>query len=186
MINPFRNADAFDSIVLVGDPSPGLCEVSGAGRKYEWDIRKGHGLTGATVVYTGEGLAKFTVRFFVWDDMPPDGQLDIWDSWQAWWLRLDTSDKTKGLDISHPYLEELKIGAVVVDEEKQWTQADAGLFVKDIVFLQFRAPVAETGKPAGSKAGSGSGGSGGAQPSAQDEYDTMIEDMTKQVKELGK
>lgn len=185
MINPFRNADAFDYVVLVGEPSPGLCDVSGAGRKYEWDIRKGHGLAGATVVYTGEGLAKFTVRFFVWDNEPAEGP-DLWDDWHTWWARLDTTDKTKGLDISHPYLDELNIKSVVVDEEKQWTQVEPGYFAKDVSFLQFREPTPETGKPSGSKAGAGGGSAGGAQPTAQDEYDKTISDLTAQVKDLAK
>lgn len=174
MPNPLDDAELYDFILLADQKSPGLCDVSGASAPREWDIRKGYGLSGATVVYTGDGLAKFTVRLFLWE---PE-QFNAWDTWRVLIKKPPRGTRPKALDISHPYLQELEITSVEVEDELQWTQPEPGLFVKDIKFLQYRAPLPSLAKPDGSQ-------SKANEPTAQTEADKTIEALMKQMKELA-
>lgn len=176
MPNPLATPDLYDYIVLAGKKSPGLCDVSGASTPRDWDVRKGYGLSGATVVYTGDGLAKFTVRLLLWEE----AQFDAWDVWRALVKKTPAGTKPKAQDISHPFLAELGITSAVVEDELQWVQVEPGLFAKDIKFLQFRGkPAASLGKPTGSAAKPD-------QPTAQSAADKQIEALTAQLKGLSK
>ena len=175
MFNPITDADLYDFITLSGQRSPGICDVSGASAPREWDIRKGYGLSGAIVVYTGDGLAKFTVRLLLWEP----AQFDEWEAWRPLIRKPPRGVRPKAQDIFHPYLEELGIGSAVVEDELQWTQPEAGLFVKDIKFIQFRAPLPALAKPEASQTKPN-------EPTAQTEAEKMIADLAAQVKELAK
>lgn len=174
MPNPLDDADLYDYIVLAKQRSPGLCDVSGASAPRQWDIRKGYGLSGATVVYTGDGLAQFTVRLFFWET----SHFDEWERFRVLIAKPPEGEKPKAMDISHPYLEELGIKSVVVDDELQWAQPEPGLFIKDIKFLQYRAPKPALGKPDGSQ-------SKANEPTAETEAERVIQSLTKQMKELA-
>jgi hypothetical protein len=174
MPNPLDDADLYDYIVLAGQRSPGLCDVSGASAPREWDIRKGYGLSGATVVYTGDGLAKFTVRLFFWET----SHFDEWERFRVLVKKPPRGVRPKAQDIAHPFLEELGITSAVVEDELQWTQPEPGLFAKDIKFLQYRAPLPTLAKPDGSQ-------SKANEPTAQTEAEKTIEALTKQMKELA-
>jgi hypothetical protein len=50
-----------DTFSINNDNCPGKCVVHGAGTPREWDIRKGYGLSGATVVFMGMTLSKFEI-----------------------------------------------------------------------------------------------------------------------------
>jgi hypothetical protein len=173
MINPLRDPDAFDHVVFAGARTPGLAEVSGAGNPREWEVLKAHGQSGATVKFTGEGLAKFTVRLFLW--LP-----EHFDEWEV--FRPTIAKPGEALDVEHPLLEELGIKAAAVEDETQWSQPQPGIFAKDLKCLQYRAPKPALNKPAGSKAGSGGDAAGAT---AQDKYDQMISDLSAQVKDLA-
>lgn len=84
-----ENADALDRFLISGKVIPGILEfVSPAGTPRKWDVRSGPGLSGATIVFTGLDVVKFTTRhtlttsdeFARWDEIeplvapPPQGQ----------------------------------------------------------------------------------------------------------------
>lgn len=174
MPNPLDNPELYDYFVLARQKSPGLCDVSGANAPRNWDIRNGYGLSGATIVYTGDGLAKFTIRLFFWET----DHFVAWEKFRVLVKKPPRGVRPKAMDISYPYLEELGITSVVVDDELQWTQPAAGLFVKDIKFNQYRAPLPMVGKPDGSQ-------SKANEPTAQTAIDKTIEALTKQAKDLA-
>lgn len=141
-----------DYIVLSGLRSPGIAEVIGASSPREWDVRKGYGLMGAFVVYRGRGLAKFSVRltFTTAED---------WTSWEAWKPLVMTYPRRRGggrdsgtLDIWHPILEDLGIGAVCVEDVLQPVPGETGDWNVEIKFLEFRRPKIALAKPEGAKA----------------------------------
>jgi hypothetical protein len=175
MVNPISDRDLYDFITLSGQGSPGVCDVSGASAPRNWDIRNGYGLSGATVVYTGDGLAKFTVRLFLWEPQ----HFDAWESWRPLVRKTPRGVRPKAQDIFHPYLEELGISSVVVEDELQWTQPEPGLFAKDIKLIQFRKPLPALAKPDGSQTKPN-------EPTAQTEAEKMIADLSGQVKELAR
>jgi len=174
MPNPLDNPELYDYFVLAGQRSPGLCDVSGANAPRNWDIRNGYGLSGATIVYTGDGLAKFTIRLLFWETE----HFNAWDKFRGLVKKTPRGVRPKAQDISYPYLDELGINSAVVEDELQFTQPEAGLFVKDIKFIQYRAPLPMVGKPDGSQ-------SKANEPTAQTAIEKTIEALTKQAKELA-
>lgn len=174
-LNPIDDAAAFDTMLLANEPNPGIVtEIAGATNPRKWDERAGTGQSGATLVYSGDGLAKFSVKLLLWKG-------DHFAEWESWKRLLvpPTEKNPQALDIYHPYLEMLPvpIRSVVIDEPAAPVQKGDGFWEVEIKFRQYRAP-----KPAGAKAnGSKSGGQKSTDP-----VDQMINDLTKTVQDLAK
>lgn len=137
-----------DVIVLAGVPSPGVAVVRGADSPRDWDVQKGYGLTGATTIFTGQGLAKFDVDIFCWESL----------HFQAWKLfsKLTLENPPIGgrptsMFIQHPQLNDppLSIGQVVITNVTQWEQDPdgSGMWSRTISFLEYRKPRPALVKP---------------------------------------
>lgn len=130
-----------DWIYLGGQRSPGLAVVKGAGSPRNWDIRAGYGMTGAFVVFTGQGLAKFDVDIFAWEK-------EHFDDWKKFARRVlmapSVGLRPRSLPISHPTLNAppLSILQVVVEDVTQWEQgSDDGLWACTIKLIEYREPI---------------------------------------------
>lgn len=141
-----------DQIFLAGLPNPGVAEfVKPANAPRNWDVRQGYGYSGAFIVYTGDGLAKFSVKLTCWS--PPD----LFAEWTPFAALLKKPPKgltpsqlsAFALGISHPLLnmDPINVSSVVVEDLSQWVQDDDGEWTMTIDFLQFRAPAPALGKP---------------------------------------
>lgn len=174
MPNPLDNPELYDFFLLAGQKSPGLCDVAGAGTPRTWDERKGYGLSGATIVYTGDGLAKFgiKIKLYTTEDFA------AWDTFKLLLKKTPRGVRPKAMDISHPLLEELGITSVVVEDLLQGVQTADGEWTYEVKLKQYRAPLPTIGKPDGSA-------SKADQPTAQTEIDKTIDALTKQVKGLS-
>jgi hypothetical protein len=144
--NPLTNP--IDYILLAGSKSPGLAEVAGADAPRKWDERPGYGLSGAFVVYTGDGLAKFCVRIHLFTV----ADWDEWNAWKALVQKAPIGARPRALDIWHPFLEDLGVKSVVVENRMQPVDLGAGEWVHEIKFIQFRLPTPGIGKPVASQA----------------------------------
>lgn len=175
MANPFDDdPDLYDFPRMNGTRCPLLTDVSGAASPRKWDEKQGQGLSGATLVFTGEGLAKPVLRFFAWKSE----HFVAWEIFRPIIATVPTKNKSAAISIEHPFLNELGCAAVVIEEEGMWTQASPGLFTKDMKCSQYRAP-----KPAGAKP-QGAGWKE-ATENKKSAADKTIDDLTKQVKALG-
>jgi hypothetical protein len=134
-----------DFIILGAFPSPGRAIVRPANSPRDWDIRKGYGFSGATIVYTGAGLAKFEVDITLWDDPIHWTEWDIF----APILAKPVPPVVTGIDIVHPLLNMApwNITSVVVEDVSGFEESDYEEFTCTIKFIQFRAPVPALGKP---------------------------------------
>jgi hypothetical protein len=134
-----------DVIVLAGLPSPGRAIVRPAGSPRDWNIRKGYGFSGATIVYAGANLAKFEVDITLWEDPLH------WIEWKAFSLILakPIPPVVAGLGIQHPLLNMApwNISAVVVEDVTGFEESDFEEFTCTIKFIEYRAPVPAIGKP---------------------------------------
>jgi hypothetical protein len=137
-----------DYIMLGGAPSPGRATIlgGGSGSPRTWDVRKGYGYSGAFIVYTGDGLAKFKVMIELW--LP-----EHFAAWQRF-AKITLSKpplglKPTALDIAHPILnmQPWSITSVVVEDVSPWEQDEEGMWSTTIDFLQFRGPKPMLGKP---------------------------------------
>lgn len=122
-------------------PSPGVAKIKGAGTPRVWDIRKGYGFSGASLVFTGTGLAKFDVDVFIWEP-------EHWVLWEAFSLLLTNPPPPPGviptsLSIGHPILNKKpwNIEKVVVEDVTSWEVSDRGLWSLTIKFVQYRKPM---------------------------------------------
>lgn len=166
-----------DYVVIDGVKSPGVAVITGASLTRSWDKRKGYGTTGATLVYTGEDLAEFTIEFQFWDWL--GGQRDEWVTFAKDVLVKPPTGKfpryPKAQQIKHWQLNDppISISAVVVKKVGQPEQDETGLVTVKVDFSQYRAPKAAIGQvtvPAPKK----------APPTAQDEADRQIQALTQQ------
>lgn len=148
-----NNGSSFyqDYITLNGLPSPGRADIMPAdGVVRSWDERKGYGYSGAFLVYTGDGLAHFTVKLTLWD--PPD----LFVEWFPFAQLLAVSPKgllatdyaAFALGIGHPVLNAppWSISGVVVESVGFPIQDDEGLWTIDLKFIVYRAPAPALGK----------------------------------------
>jgi len=174
-----------DFVVLGSERTPGRAIIKGASAPRTWDKRKGYGTSGATLVYTGADLAKFSVEIDLWDP-PGTGH---WLDWEDFARKVLTKEPTgkspKALVILHPILNAppLSIISVVIEDVTQWVQDDSGLWTCEIKLCEFRAP-----KPAvGSPKSTGIPTAKKAQTTAKDAADQEIERLLGQFqKELAK
>lgn len=174
-LNPVDDPQAFDHFKLAGTDSPGLCtEIAGASNPRKWDERAGTGQSGATIVYSGDGLCKFTAKLLLWTAQ----HFADWIEFKKL-LVSPTTKKPQALDFYHAYVDLLPspVKSVVVTDVKAPTQSGEGFWTVEIAFLQFRAPKAAGAKPGSSK-------TGGDAP--KDGVDNMIDDLTKTLGDLAK
>lgn len=174
-MNPIETPDEFDYIILAGKMSPGLCDVSGAASPRDWDVRKGYGLSGATVVYTGDGLAEFTVRLFLWEST----HFQAYSTWKTLIKKTAPNVKPRAMDIQHPYLADLEITSVVVADTLQMQQPTPGLWTKDIKFKQYKKPLPQISKPTDNSMSKPN------EPIAQTDAEKQIAALVAQVKALN-
>lgn len=170
-----KTAPQQDYIVLAGQTSPGLAVVTGAGAPRNWEERKGWGLSGATIVYTGAGLAQFDVQIslgFSSDDWA------AWDDFAKLLEKAPTGKRPKALDIEHPLINmrPINIKSVVVTDVSQFEQDDYGIFTCSISFKEFKAPLPALAKPDQSIAAVNP-----TKPTAQDETEKQIQEAMAEL-----
>lgn len=161
-----------DYVLLGGQRSPGLATIDGASSPRQWDERRGRGTTGATVVFQGIKLAKFTlsIRLITVEDW------DAWDSWRQVVQRPPSGQRPRALDIDHPITEMLGIRSVVVEDVGQPKQTGDGEWTIEIKLIEFRPPTPAIARPEASV----------DQPNAPtDPVDQVIERLTAQLQELA-
>jgi hypothetical protein len=57
----------YDVFYLNGAPCPGLCKLKACNAAQDWDVRKGYGLSWATIVPSGEQLSKVEFSVKIWE-----------------------------------------------------------------------------------------------------------------------
>lgn len=174
--NPLRDAevDAWDTALLANVANPGQIVVTGASSPRKWDEAAGTGTSGASLRWTGDGLAEFDAIVQVWT---PE-QFDEWDqTWGPLCARTEPGQKPKAYDWRHPATDELKIRSVVVLDLTQWEQVEDGLWQRTVKLKQFRAPKAALGKPVGAETGDTK-----KTPSPKDELDAANEVLLDDIK----
>lgn len=173
--------DPIDHFLLAGKKSPGIAELLGLASPRKWDEKKGYGTSGATIVYAGDGLAKFSAKIFL-------TTTEDWDAWHAFAPLVEKApdgSKPKALDIWHPQCEQKGIRSVVVEDVVGPARdGDDGRWVVEVKFIQYRAPKPALAKPKGSS-NSSAGPGGNKTNTEEDERDRLIRELTQQVKDLA-
>lgn len=134
-----------DFIILAALKSPGRAYIKNAGSPRDWDIRKGYGFSGASVVFTGNNLAKFEVDIELW---LPSHWID-WAPFSKLLVKPNGLLPIVGLGISHPLLSltPLSIASVVIEDVSQFEEQDEGSWICTIKFLEYKKPLPALKKP---------------------------------------
>ena len=176
-MNPIKDGLCYNYAILAGEITPGIIADPPQGSNpRSWDEKKGAGMSGATLVYSGDGLAKFSLKLQLWEPF----HFDEWEIFKPI-LKPPTEKKPQALDFYYAGFEHLPvpIHAVVVDDVIGPTQVgDSGLWVVEIKLRQYRAPAPAQTKAKGA-AYTDSKGKGG-----KDAADQMIDGLLGQAKGL--
>jgi len=127
--DPFSDPGALDVLVAAGQQSPGLFVLGddGAGREYNWDIKKAPGLQGAFMTYRGwlptESMT-FTFRFWEQEQINR-----FYDSFLPLFLLDALKFNPRPVQVQHPILAAnnitqvvaKRIGPLVGDSARGWT-----------------------------------------------------------------
>lgn len=158
-MDPVRNPEIYERILLAGRPSPGQCRFTTIPKRpTKWNTTPVAGKLGEDVRLIGGPPAEFECSFFLWVD--EDAGIDHFVEWDAWKDLLSESERTgKAVDIYHPYLSGLKppIRSVVIVEKSEPIANGKGGSTATVKFLENRtfADVKGSGKVTGSRAGGG-------------------------------
>lgn len=129
-----------DFVVLGGLTSPGKAVVRGGGSPRTWDIQQGYGLSGATIVFTGAGLAKFEIDIYAWED----AHFLAWPLFARPTLALPPPVRiATSLSIQHPELNDFPVSITqcVVEDVTKWEKdPDDSMWMRTIKCIAFRAP----------------------------------------------
>jgi hypothetical protein len=175
-VSPFDSPEVWDVILLADEESPGIADVAGAGSPRMWDKRKGQGLSGSTLVFTGDDLSEFTVvlRFTT-----PD-HIDAWNDWKRLVAKTQRGVRAKAIDIYHPALADVGIKSVVVlDVSQMEKEGDTGEQKVTIKFESQQKPLPAVGKADNSYTKPG-------EPTAKDANEQAMQDLQKQAADLKK
>jgi hypothetical protein len=141
--NPYRDPVNTFHIGNPLQPSPGIATVIGAGSPRSWDERKGYGLIGATLWYTGRKLSKFKVRI----ELRTEADWDAWVEWRKLLKAPSYGRRAGWLPCYHPLLAPLEIDRVVVLDRPQENQDDEGVWTCEVEFQVYRRPRLSLAKP---------------------------------------
>lgn len=140
---------AFDVVYLAGEPTPGLAVVEGnSGSPRKWQESGGYGLTGATIRFTGVGLAKFDIILTLVTN-------EHWAAWEAYQHVLAPpvpGTYARALAVFHPLLKTLRIHECVIEDVSIPKQTQAGVWQVLLPCKAFRKPKLTFATPEGAKA----------------------------------
>lgn len=137
----------FESFNLAGVPLPGQWLLVDATRTFGWQMRKGYGLTGATIVPIGDDLmtAKFAIKIWTSSDA------GVYRTLLKTLLKkpagvLPGVPTSAGMGVDHPSLKDMGISAVVVKSVTPLfsplvTSGGKGPWTAAVEFWEFRAPL---------------------------------------------
>lgn len=141
MSNPQKrfNRDAYDHNIIVVDgvPLPGKGTITGASIPTKWNERDGHGLTGASISYTGRKLATFTITLEMWTQP----QLDQWAFTKKLFDPPKINGPKLGHSIQHPQLADVDIDSFVVTDRSPPVKDKSGRWIVTIQCKEYRAPL---------------------------------------------
>jgi hypothetical protein len=172
-----------DYVLIEGARSPGQVRVVGANSPRPWDERKGYGMSGATLVPSGDALSTFELHFEFWDE----SEMPDWYSYAGKYFDKAArftpgSLKPKALGIDHPQLKSppFRIIQCVIEDCLDQGVDEYGLWTWVVKCKQYRKPA-----PALSKPDAAIPAVSAAQPTAKDAQDREIQSLQGEVTGLA-
>lgn len=144
MIAPWDVPEQWDTVFMMGIPTPGVARVKSAKRRYKWDAKETKGRSGATCTFQGEPLADIDVEVDLWTEE----QIVIeWPVFLQVIMRSTTSPVPAAMAVEHPALAMLEIRDVVVTDIRPLEHEGGGLWRTGFSLLEYRVAVPAGGTP---------------------------------------
>lgn len=144
--------DPQDYVKIAGRRTPGLCEIVGASSPRNWEELGGSGWSGGILLYRGIKLSHFSIRLYLYDSRKP---YDDWSDWLAFRplvMKRPTIGKPNAYDCVHPFLNDLGITALVIEDVRAPDQVDHGVWMIELMCIEFRKLKADSTAASGSDA----------------------------------
>lgn len=170
-------AEQLDTLTVAGQAMPGLVDFPKPGDSPRtWDVRKGVGLSGATIVFTGLDVAKWTTRLTMW--LP--AHFALWKQVKGLVAPPPQGQRPSIIDVYHPCLEEVGLRAAGVENRTMFMPiSEDGDWFIDIMWVGYRKPLPQIGTGSGAKATQ-------YQQTANDAGSAQIAALMKQLAALDK
>lgn len=141
-INP--RDPALNYVVVNGVQSPGRAQLTGVAAPYKYDVQEGYGLSGATTIFRGRGVARFTLTISLW-------RPEHFIAWPFFAALLEPPKTSKPLVVQmrHPLLSMADIEAVAVESLGAPERQSNGVWTATISLLEYRPPKPALVKPRG-------------------------------------
>lgn len=180
-VDPINFPQVWDAVFVGGQFSPGVCQLSGFKRAFQFDVKKGKGALGATVTFVQRPPAEGTIKFLLWLPF----HFGQWDQFRPL-LKYDPTKKAvQAIDIYHPSLNDLEITSVVCKSIGAIEHEGNQLYSITVEVLEyFPPPKASAVSTPSTSTGTSPGGSsspGTQPPNAQDAQQKEIADLLKQA-----
>lgn len=168
-VNPIDHPELYESFLLAGERSPGVCKLGGPMLDHGWAKQEPKGSSGGETIQNGTKLVEFTAELYLWRDSEVD-HFARWVEWRPILRRPIAKGASKALDIYHPQLDELGVTSVVCAKEGSLEPDGRGGATVKLSFLQYAPPQPKAaGKPSGSSSqASGADANGKPKPPKKD------------------
>lgn len=178
MIDPIENAHAWHVVTIGTTDSPGVCELAGWDRPFDWDEKKGKGTNGASLTFTNRPLGSGSVTFKLWT-------AEHFDEWQSFRKLLDydtTKRAAQAVDIYHPAISANGFKAVVVTKLGALVHKGKGLYTVTVDFKEYSPPPKKSA--VSTPTGSGNGPRTGPRALEGDQPDPIADEQQRRIAEL--
>ena len=150
MSDPISNREDYDHVILSGQRSPGIATIEGANSPRRLVEHNGVGWSGARVRFAGVMLSHFklTLRLYTVDHFA-----DWTDNFSPLVAAPPIGVRAHALDIEHPFLADLGIRAVLIEDVKAPMQTGDGEWTVEIALCEYRNPQPALSAPTGATNG---------------------------------
>jgi len=179
-VSPLGDPSNYDIITIAGitttTEANGKVEVTGAERKFKWDVKASSGSQGQTITYRGWDLAKPKIKFSFWTD---EQIRAFYESIQAPIYYDAEKEAPKPWDVYHPKLFASQIYWLVTDSIGDLIDEGGQLWTITVETLEYRQAKAKNATSTPQTSNSNQNGKA-TKPTVEDEQDKQIRALTRQ------
>jgi hypothetical protein len=133
--DPINNPQSWDTVLIAGVQSPGICKLEGFDRDNGWQEKKGKGSVGATLTYVQAPPTKGKIIFVLWNA----AQFLAWQNFRPLFLyNSSATPDQQAVTISHPALDDVNLSQVVCKKISPVRHMGKGKYHVVVELIEYR------------------------------------------------